>query len=99
MHLHRHGWADARHLIGVRKGVLGVEFYGFSMEILLVFLLVFSLILLVFPTISPDFGVFKARDVRWNDTPTFQDLPLGYSLYPAMSVKGKAAFCFGRWAS
>lgn len=24
-----------------------------------------------------------------------QDIPLGVALYPAMSVKGKAAFCFG----
>eukprot|EP00931_Biecheleriopsis_adriatica_P113224 TRINITY_DN8818_c0_g1_i1.p1 TRINITY_DN8818_c0_g1~~TRINITY_DN8818_c0_g1_i1.p1 ORF type:complete len:1644 (+),score=312.68 TRINITY_DN8818_c0_g1_i1:85-5016(+) len=31
----------------------------------------------------------------WDETPTFKDLPEGACLFPAISFKGKAAFCFG----
>eukprot|EP00913_Durusdinium_trenchii_P026545 g24905.t1 len=56
-------------------------------------------------SVAVDLGrrqIFFASDGQWEAQAAFTeeewdgpDIPLGVALYPAMSVKGKAAFCFG----
>ncbi|CAL1172548.1 unnamed protein product [Cladocopium goreaui] len=41
--------------------------------------------------------IFFATDGQWDEVPAFseEDIPLGLALYPAVSLKGRASFCFG----